>query len=143
MGIFHEQAEFVNRTSKTLEVVYDGQRIKLQPNYDAEGKVLKGVVNMLPKQCIPFALNQNVLMGSEDAIDPSDFQSLIGIRDPKAKRQHSWNNCGFLEQSEKLTRTPLEDVLEDPHAKIQVRGKAVPRAVDAAMPGSTTPFDPR
>lgn len=140
MGIFHDTVEFVNRTSKPLTVIYDGQRTTIEPNYDAEGNRIKGVVNMLPKIVVPYALNQNVLMGSEDSVDPSDFQSLIGIVEPKEKQRKSWHDCSYLEQSEELTRTPLKDVLDDPKAKIEVRGKLIPRAIDAAVP-ATAPFD--
>jgi hypothetical protein len=143
MGIFHETIELVNRTSKPLEVIYDGQRTILEPNYDAEGNRLDDVHNILPKIVIPYALNQNVVMGSEDAIDPSSFQSLVGVvfNKKKDRKAHSWHDCTYLEQTDKLTRTPLEDVLDDPNAKIQVKGRKVPRSVDAAMPGVPTPFD--
>lgn len=142
MGIFHEQIEIVNRTSRTLEIIYDGQRIQIPANYTPEGERIKGVHTMVPTQVVPYALNQNVLMGSEDAIDPSDFTSLVGFVDPKAKNRKSWHEVSFLEQSDALTRTPLADVLEDPTMKIIVRGKPVPRAVDAAVP-QIAPFDPR
>lgn len=145
MGIFQETVELVNRTSKPLEVIFDGQRAILEPNYTNTGERIKGVVNVLPKQVIPYALNQNVVMGTEDAVDPSAFESLIGVvySAKKDKRKHSWNDCSYLEQSDKLTRTPLEDVLDDANAKIQVRGRLIPRASDASLPGTTTPFDPR
>ncbi len=144
MGIFQEMITLVNRTSKQLEVVFDGQRAYIQPNYTAEGKLIPGVQNVLPKIVVPYVLNQNVLMGSEDAIDPSDFTSLVGIQYSGKGRKHSWHDCSYLEQAtDKLTRVPLEDVLQDPNAEIQVRGKAIPRAGDAAINTRTTPFDPR
>ncbi len=133
----------VNRTSKQLDVIFDGQRAYLQPNYTPEGVLLPDVQNVLPKVVLPYALNQNVLMGSEDAIDPSEFTSLIGVKYDGRGRKHSWNDCSFLEQTEKLTRVPLEDVLQDPNAQIQVRGKAIPRAIDSAMGNAPAPFDPR
>jgi hypothetical protein len=145
MGIFHETVELVNRTSKPLEVIYDGQRTILEPNYDEAGVRQADVHNMLPKIVIPYALNQNVVMGSEDAVDPSHFESLVGVVYNKKKdgKRHSWHDCTFKEQTDKLTRTPLENVLEDPHAEIQVRGRKVPRSVDAQLPGVPTPFDHR
>ena len=146
MGIFQEMCEFVNRTSKPLEIIYDGQRTTLPPNYDEQGNKLEDVHTMLPVIVIPYALNQNVLMGSEDAVDPSDFVSKVGIVKQAGKkgRSHSWHDCSFLvENPDELTRVRLADVLEDPNAKIQIRGKAIPRAVDAGLPGMTTPFDPR
>ncbi len=145
MGIFQETMEIVNRSSKQLEIIYDGQRIYVEPNYEVGGKRIASVHTSVPKQVIPYALNQNVVMGSEDAVDPSDFRSLIGVVfDPKKdKKKHSWHDCSYLEQTDKITRTPLEDVLEDPTMKIIVRGKTIPKAVDAQLPGVPTPFDPR
>lgn len=140
MGIFHEQIEVVNRTSKTLEIVYDGQRIKVLPNYDETGKRLDGVHTMVPRQVIPFALAQTVIMGSEDAFDPSDFQSLIGVIDPKEKRQKSWHDCSFHEQTDTLTRANLEEVLDDPSAKIVVRGRRVPKGSEHSV-RPVAPFD--
>jgi hypothetical protein len=53
MGIFHETIELVNRTSQPLEVIYDGQRTILEPNYTDEGKRQADVHNVLPKIVIP------------------------------------------------------------------------------------------
>lgn len=145
-GIFQELIEIVNRTSEQLEIVFDGQRVYVEPNYDAEGNRLKDVHNMVPAVVIPYALNQNVIMGSEDAVDPSSFQSKIGVvfNKKKEKKAHSWHDCSFVKPDPtKLTRVPLEDVLDDPNAKIVVRGKIQPKAVDAGLPGVATPFDPR
>lgn len=148
MGIFYEQAVLVNRTSKPCEVVFDGQRIKIKPNYDAAGKRLKGVVNSVPTLCIPYALNQNALMGSEDAHDPSSFQSVIGVEDPLVeageRTRKSWHECSFLEQDEAApTRVKLEEYLDDPSMTVSVKGKVIPRAGDAALPGTSAPFDIR
>ncbi len=138
MGIFQDNCIMVNRTSKPLELIFDGQRMILQPNYNEKGERIEGVINTVPRVCIPYALNQNVRMGTEDAIDPSSFESLVGVEaDSKDRKTYSWHDCSYIEQTEALTRTPLEDVLEDPTAKIQVRGKKIPRAVDAAVPGTS------
>ena len=79
MGIFYQQVELVNRTSKQLEIMYDGQRLYLLPNYTAAGERIPGVVNMVPKQVVPNALNQTVVMGSEKAKDPGNFESKLGL----------------------------------------------------------------
>lgn len=143
-GVFQELVEVVNRTSEQLEIVFDGQRIFVEPNYDADGNRLEDVRNMVPVIVIPYALNQNVIMGSEDAIDPSDFRSKIGVvfNKKKDRKEHTWHDCSFVKPDpSKLTRVPLEDVLDDPTAKIVIRGKVAPKAVDAGLPGVTTPFD--
>ena len=126
MGVFHDMVVVVNRTSKPLQVMYDGQRTILEPNYDEIGDPIEGVVNMLPRQVIPYALNQHVLLGSESFHNPSDFRSLIGVVDYKAKKKYSWHDCSFLEQStEELTRVPQEQIMdEDPLIKgFKVAGK--------------------
>jgi hypothetical protein len=149
MGVFHEMVEVVNRTSEQLAIMYDGQRHYLEPNYDAEGNRLPDVHNMVPKRVVPFALNQTVIMGSESFRNPGDFRSKIGIIDKKDKKRKSWHDCSFLEEAEtEITRVSQEEIMEesvnDPTAKIVVKGKDARRlAQDAQMGSVPTPFDIR
>jgi hypothetical protein len=130
MGIFQDTVELINRTSKPLNVRFDGQDMVLQPNYSATGERLKGVKNMVPKIVVPFAKNQNVLMGSEDAIDPSDFKFLVAVKGSK-------DSDSYQEQSGAPARVSLESMLDDPNSTIMLRGKVQHRAFDAvvAAPG--------
>jgi len=121
MGVFYEQSEVINRTSGVLHVRYDGQDIELQPNYDAEGKPLPDVQNMIPAIAVPYAKSQNVLMGSESALDPTDYEVLVGVVAKKGSKQK--DDIGFCEQSSEPTRVKLEDYLDDPTLKIQVGGR--------------------
>lgn len=128
MGVFHDMVEIVNRTDEQLMLTFDGQRMYLPPNYDKSGKRLEGVHTMIPRQCVPYALNQNVNMGTEDSYDPSTFESLVGIADPKEKRPKSWNTVTYIpaeERNKSLTRVNLKEFLEDdPQVKdIVVRGR--------------------
>ena len=125
MGVFYEQSEVVNRTSKVLHVRFDGQDIELQPNYDAEGKLLVDVRNMIPTITIPYAKSQNVLMGSEAAMDPTDYEVLIGVKAKSGAKQK--DDISFCEQSSEPTRVRLEDYLDDPTLKIQVGGRRLKR----------------
>lgn len=149
MGVFYEQVRVVNRTTRRLNVRYDGQDIELEPDYDEQGNRLPDVVNMIPRVAIPYALGQNPVMGSESVLDPSRFLSLIGIVDPKDKGpKKSWYDCSFFDEkawaeekgTDALTRVPLSELLEDdPQVKnTLVRGR---RAEVEAIP--TEPFNLR
>lgn len=140
MGIFYEQVEIVNRTSKTLSVRYDGQDIELEPNFDEKGEKLKDVHNFIPLVAAPYAKSQNVLMGSEDPIDPSDYQVLVGVIAKKGNKQK--DDISYLEQSKEVTRVKLEDYLDDPTLEIKVGGRRV-RNSDARPERETAPFDIR
>lgn len=148
MGVFHDMVTVVNRTEDKLMVTYDGQRMYLEANYDAEGKRLPDVHNQIPRQCIPYALNQNVNMGTEDPIDPSRFQSLVGFPLSKAEvkagaKPKSWNDASFIPadaRNQSLTRVDLARFLEDDATvkEIKVRGRRTD--VEAA---TKAPFDLR
>lgn len=138
MGIFHEQVEIVNRTSKKLDVRFDGQDIELEPNYDAEGKRLQGVHNMVPAIAVPYAKSQNVCMGTEDPIDPSEYDVLVGVVAKKGQKQK--DDLSYLEQTNELTRVRLADYLDDPSAKIVVAGRKI-RNSEARPAKDTAPFD--
>ena len=126
MGVFYEQTEVINRTSKVLHVRFDGQDIELQPNYDAKGNLLPDVRNMIPTITVPYAKSQNVLMGSEAAMDPTDYEVLVGVKaaKPGAKQK---DDITFCEQSNEPTRVRLEEYLDDPTLKIQVGGRRLRR----------------
>ena len=140
MGVFHSLTEIINRTAEPITIRFDGQDKVIEPNYDTEGNLLTDVQNMVPEQVIPYALNQTVVMGSEAFEDPSEFQSRIGIPlrkrpDGKLRKEHSWNNCAFLPPADEndlntLTRVPIEQVVDDPTAKIVVRGSKKRRSSD-------------
>jgi hypothetical protein len=141
MGIFYEQVQVVNRTSKPLTVRYDGQDIELAPNYTEAGERIEGVINMIPKVVMAYALNQLVNMGTEDPLDPSRFESLVGFVEPKLPKAalRSWHETSYIaEPNKELTRVNLRDYLEDDQTvtDIKVRGRRT--QVDAA---TTTPFD--
>ena len=123
MGIFHEQVEVINRDCVQRSLVYDGQRVYLQPNYDEKGQLRKGVTNFIPKICVPYALNQNVVMGTEDPIDPSDFQSHVVPKvkfKKKGRETDEWKyDFTFLPAVKGAkTRVNLSDYLDDPSLKV-------------------------
>jgi len=143
MGIFYEQVEIVNRTSKPLTVRFDGQDMTIPPNYADGGERIKGIHTMVPRDVIPYALNQNVLMGSEQAETPSHFDSLVGFIEPKTKKTRWYHDISYKEQNnEELTRVPLREFLEDdPQVKdIKVRGRKLDASVTMPSGGA---FDVR
>lgn len=141
MGIFYEQSEVINRTSKKLHVRYDGQDVELLPNYTDEGERIADVHNMIPTVCVPYAKSQNVLMGSEDPFDPSEFEVLVGLVAKTGQKQK--DDISFCEQSSELTRVKLEEYLDDPNVKeIKVAGRRV-RGSEARPEKPIAPFAPR
>lgn len=149
MGIFHEQVEVVNRTAEKLEIIFDGQRTYLEPNYNADGTKREDVHNFLPRQVIPYALNQTVIHGTEAALDPGAFESYIGVLDRKDKKKRSWHNCEFVDRSTitEVTRVSEEaineELIADPNFQTKRGGKkrTAIDARDGLRP--TAPFDIR
>lgn len=141
MGIFYDQTEVINRTSKKLNVRFDGQDMPLEPNYTAEGVRIPEVRNMIPTIAVIYAQNQNILMGSEHPTDPSDFEVLVARVAKKGERQK--DDISYLEQSDELTPVRLDDYLDDPTLKITKGGRQRTRRGDAVSPRDTTPFDVR
>jgi hypothetical protein len=73
LELFATRSRLINRTSRALNVRYDGEDIVLRPG-DNPG---------FPKVAIPFAKKQNILMGSRHPVNPTKFISLVGIKDSK------------------------------------------------------------
>lgn len=114
MALMPELGKLVNRTSEVLFVKFDGEDYRLEPGE-----------NTVPKVIIPYAKNQLVVMGSEDEIDPSAFESLVGVPGK--------DDCSPIAQNpEELTRVQLQKVVGD-GVKIVTRGKKKPSAFTAAM----------
>jgi len=65
-----EFVQIVNRSPETLSVMYDGKRYQLQPG-----------TNTVPSFLVGPAKRQNRVMGTEDPLNPLDFESLIGVPD--------------------------------------------------------------
>ena len=143
MGVFQELVTVINRTSKPLNVRFDGQDFELKPNYNVEGELIKGVVNQIPSQTVIYAKSQNVLMGSEDPFDPSEFVVLIGAVAKKGQKQK--DDISYCEQSNEPTRVRLKDYLgDDPMIKeIRLGGRQTPAARRGETTGPTTPFEIR
>ncbi len=143
MGIFFEQVEYINRDCIQRTITFDGQRVYLQPNYDEEGNFLPEVKNFAPKLCIPYAFNQNVVMGSEDTHDPSEFDSYVvpviykqkkAKGDKKAVKPELRYDISFKPSSKNVatTRVQLDQYLNDPSLKV-LEGRGKFRAAEARI----------
>lgn len=118
MGIFHEQVVLFNRAPVNLTVTFDGQAKTLVPGE-----------NMVPGVVVPYAKNQNPIMGTQDPHNPhiSGCRYLVGVVGTK-------DNCTPLTQEEweEHTQRPSreneqawfeEKYGNDPKARLIVRGK--------------------
>lgn len=73
LGTFGSSVTIVNRTDRPLNVRYDGEDITLQPGENPG----------FPSVAVPYAKNQNPLMGSKNPINPTKFICLVGVKGTK------------------------------------------------------------
>lgn len=78
MGIFYEQVVVINLAPISLTVTFDGQQMTMPVGE-----------SILPKIVVPYAKNQNPVMGSQDADNPniSGARYLISVKGSKKDRQ--------------------------------------------------------
>lgn len=74
MPVFHDLAPLINRAPVPLSVRFDGQEHTLVPGE-----------NMVPRIVIPYAKNQNPIMGTHDPYNPSlsGGKYLVGVKGTK------------------------------------------------------------
>lgn len=105
MGIFHETVVLVNRTSKPLNVRFDGQDLTLQPGE-----------NVVPKIIVEYARRQCVRMGTNTPHDPANFVSLVGVPGK--------HDVSPIEQDEDApSRFNMDDEEIPAGHKLQLRGR--------------------
>lgn len=117
-----EFVQLVNRSKSPLSVTYDGRRYVLAPG-----------TNTVPSFLVGPAKRQNRVMGTEDPLNPLDFQSLVGCPEQE-------DDCSPKEQSKKveaLDRKMIPD-LKRRAAKVVSTGRGVSRAL---ISGSDLPED--
>jgi hypothetical protein len=118
MGIFQTHVKIFNRAPVALNVMFDGQQ-----------KGLPAGESELPDLTVPYAQNQNPIMGSQDPNNPtwSGARYLIVTADdeffgkPLTKEEweaHKGRPCRFDEEA-----AFAEKYGDDPKAKLVVRGK--------------------
>lgn len=73
LGVFRDSITLVNRTSRVLNVRYDGEDITLKPGENPG----------FPLVAVSYAKRQNPLMGSMHPTSPTKFISLVGVKGTK------------------------------------------------------------
>lgn len=77
LGVYRDAVTLVNRTSRSLNVRYDGEDITIQPGENPG----------FPRVAVEFAKRQNPLMGSKHPHDPRKFIILVGVKASKGEKQ--------------------------------------------------------
>ncbi len=103
MGIFGETVTLINRTTKNLNVRFDGRDQVLTP----------GVNFGFPRIAVLNAKMQNPLMGTEDPSNPtvSGCEYLVGVKG-------SADDCSPVEQTNARQRYNEELLEVEPHTKL-------------------------
>ena len=84
MGIFQDMVQVFNRAPEPITVRFDGQQIQIPPG-----------ASSIPAVVVPYAKNQNPVMGTQDYNNPglSGAKYLIGVMNRK-------DNCAPLTADE-------------------------------------------
>lgn len=117
MGIFHESVELFNRAPIDLTVTFDGQ-----------AKTLKPGLNSVPAVVVPYAKNQNPIMGSQDPYNPniSGCRFLVGVPgkdECKPLTKAEWEDHLSRPCREDEQRWFEDRYGNDPKAKLVTHGK--------------------
>ena len=120
MGIFYEHQEIINRAPVNLTVTFDGQCKTITP-----GK------NAIPRVSVPYAKNQNPIMGSQDPNNPNivGAKYLIGVpgedlpQDCEPLTEEEW--ADHLDQPQRINAQAAfeEKYGGDPKARLVRQGK--------------------
>ncbi len=122
MSIFHEQLEIVNRAPWPLTVRFDGAEMTIPVGR-----------SYIPQQVWGYALNQNPIMGSQDAYNPNVQGAEYLIGDPNKPTKYP---CDPLTpeqveaQRNKPSRYNYEELMEPrlgKRDKIEVKGRKTSR----------------
>lgn len=73
LSTYRDSVTIINRTSRPLNVRYDGEDITLQPGENPG----------FPRQAVDYAKRQNILNGSLNPVNPNKFVSCVGVKDSK------------------------------------------------------------
>jgi len=73
LGVFKDSVTLINRTSRKLNVRYDGEDITVEPGENPG----------FPLVAVPYAKKQNPLMGSKHPINPNKYICLVGVKGTK------------------------------------------------------------
>ena len=128
MGIFHEQKRIVNRAPWPLTVRFDGSEMTIPVGE-----------SFIPSMVWTYALNQNPIMGTQDAYNPNVAGAEYLIGDPARPNKYPIDPLTdeqILSQKNKPSRYNYEELMEPKlgkRDKIEVKGRKVSR-YEAAEP---------
>lgn len=123
MAVFHDLVTLVNRAPVPLSIRFDGQEHTLQPGE-----------NQVPSIVIPYAKNQNPIMGTHDPNNPSmsGGKYLVGVKgtkDPiKPLTEAEWK--AHLGSPSYLDTDALFDGKLTKKDHVVVRGRKLPSAFE-------------
>lgn len=132
--------EVVNRTTKPLNYVFDGQPGTIPPSYkftDAgkvipAGRDLQPLVTHLPKTIAEYARRQNVKRGTEDK-DTGEATFLVGVGmrldDGTLIADPHWlmNEIGYTEQGTSVERFDRSKLDARARKGVEVEGSGFPK----------------
>lgn len=124
LNFFGDTVTIVNRAPWPINVRWDGRDVVLQP----------GETPGFPRLAVPYAKNQNPLMGSEDPHDPTKFQYLVGVRGVKRDICDPLTDEEILQHTtspQRLNRALMQEERGDSKAREVVRGKKQPPTFQA------------
>jgi hypothetical protein len=126
----------INLAPVELTVTFDGQTMRLAPGE-----------NIVPKLVVPYAKNQNPVMGTQDADNPniSGALYLVGVKGSKKDRQEPLSKDEWAAHCGSPSRIDTQAFFADrlgPKERVITRGKGKTQArssFDAGvrMPGSS------
>ena len=113
MGVFHELVTVVNLAPVPLSVTFDGQQSTIPVGE-----------SMVPKVVVPYAKNQNPVMGSQDPYNPniSGAKYLLSVKGTK-DRQKPLTKDEWEEHCANPSRLNMAQYFEDRNEKFVTRGK--------------------
>lgn len=128
-GAVPRMVQAVNRTTGSLDAMFDGQPVILLAGYKrgAEGKIVGAgpgesvLTNPLPYFAAEMVKRQNPLMGTEDPTNPREFESLVGIVEWDDDIEH-------IEQSDATERLDRELLDDEAQTAKQIRTSAGKKA---------------
>jgi len=94
-----ESVIVVNRTSVPIAYMFDGAQYMLDPGENA-----------IPIEHVEFAKTQNIVMGTENPLNPSQYVSLVGLKaKPGQKQRDDLSQIEFIKKDSGAVEVLFED----------------------------------
>lgn len=136
----------VNRSTKPIEGTFDGQIIRMAPGYvdDGTGKVVRAVdghgapvVTMLPAHVAAIVKSQNPVMGTQDPLNPSPDEYLVGVEKWPAGTKDDLTHTEQSDAIEIIDRSAIADESRSTDSEvISAKGRSKKRSSVAVKTGT-------